>query len=284
MKPAVESITSPPLQSFSCLSLDLPAFHNTYHRHPEVELTLIQEGSGQRLIGDSLSPFHPGDLVLIGSDLPHQYQSEGADRARAKVIQFSADRFGSEFFQMSEFRPIGAMLQRAARGLDFTSSDAGVISRDIEGLFQLPAGSARAIRLIEILSGLSEKTPSQLASVEFSQQISTKSVARLDRTIRYIEEMTEQGHPIHLQQVADVAALHPQSVSRFFHQHVGMSFQRYLQTVRIGKATRRLLETDDPISMIAIDVGYISQSNFNRQFQEIHQTTPRDFRKALAKS
>lgn len=281
MRAIVESISASPVQSFTCLSHDLEAFHNDYHRHGEIELTWIEEGPGKRLIGDSLEPFSPGDLVLIGSNLPHQYQSEGVGRARAKVIQFAANWWGAGFDQLPEFRALAELILRAKRGLAFSVLETEEVTSLISELFALPEGFGRAILLLQILERLSSAPSRSLASVGFSDQVSSRSVERLRRMIELIDQRTDLGEPVPLQDVASAAALHPQSVSRFFQQQTGMSFQRYLQTIRIGKASRRLIESNDPVSIIALDVGYATQSNFNRQFLEIQGRTPTAYRREI---
>ncbi|MEM9017097.1 MAG: AraC family ligand binding domain-containing protein, partial [Verrucomicrobiota bacterium] len=148
MRVVVETITSSPQQSFTCLGLDLEAFDNDYHRHVEIELTWIEKSSGKRLIGDSLETFSEGDLVLIGSNLPHQYRSEGSGPARAKVIQFPPDWLGERFGKWPEFREIPDLLQRAARGLVFSRDTSAEVTPLIAELFTEPEGFDRAISLL----------------------------------------------------------------------------------------------------------------------------------------
>ena len=281
MRAVIENITASRRQAFACLSHDLEAFDNDYHRHVEIELTWIEESSGKRLIGDSLETFSGGDLVLIGSDLPHQYRSEGSGRARAKVIQFPPDGWGDRFGELPEFREINDLLERASRALVFSPHASEEITPLIAELFALPEGFDRAIALLRILEALASAEARPLASIGFSGQVSSRSIDRLGRIMKLIDRRTELGETVSLKDVASVAALHPQSVSRFFLQHTGMSFQRYLQVTRIGKAARKLIETDDPISTIALDVGYSTQSNFNRQFLEVHEMTPTEYRRGV---
>src|ERR1700680_4798200 len=74
-----------------------------WHYHPEFELTLILESSGQRLVGDGIDDYGPGDLVLLGPNLPHSWLS-GPVKSRirrihpALVFQFREDFLGNQFF------------------------------------------------------------------------------------------------------------------------------------------------------------------------------------------
>ncbi|MEM1442141.1 MAG: AraC family transcriptional regulator, partial [Verrucomicrobiota bacterium] len=188
---------------------------------------------------------------------------------------------GERFGQWPEFRDIGDLLQRSSRGLVFPQTVTKPITSQMTELFSLSEGFDRAVALLRILEALSSTKARSLASAGFSDQVSTRSVERLGRIMELIDQRTELGEPVPLKEVATVAALHPQSVSRFFQQHTGMNFQRYLQVIRVGKAARKLIETDDPVSSIAMDVGYSTQSNFNRQFLEIHEMTPSEYRREV---
>ena len=98
MKIVFEKILPAAGSSFAILDKRAPTFDGRFHFHPEIEITLIETSSGRRVVGDSIESFAPGDLVLIGENLPHQYVSDSASRkspAQAKVIQFSAPIFSA---------------------------------------------------------------------------------------------------------------------------------------------------------------------------------------------
>ena len=106
MKLVFERVLPSPESSFEILDKRAAAFDGRFHFHPEIEITLIESSSGRRLVGDSIDSFAPGDLVLLGENLPHQYVSNPASSdtvAAAKVIKFRADFAGSDLLRMPEF-------------------------------------------------------------------------------------------------------------------------------------------------------------------------------------
>src|ERR1700733_14523705 len=96
-----------------------PSFPFYWHYHPEYELTLIVDSAGQRLVGDGISDYGPGDLVLMGPNLPHSWRSgAGPERVhRAVVVQFKRDFLGDGFFDLDELSPIARLLERSSSGL-----------------------------------------------------------------------------------------------------------------------------------------------------------------------
>src|SRR5215207_8694186 len=142
MKIVFEKIVPAAGSSFAILDKRAPAFDGRFHFHPEIEITLIERSTGRRVVGDSIEPFAPGDLVLLGENLPHQYISdrtafandglarltkgltkgditlfpekramspfsEPSDEdalARAKVIQFREHFLGDAWLELPEFK------------------------------------------------------------------------------------------------------------------------------------------------------------------------------------
>src|SRR4051812_31891107 len=99
MKIVYEKVVPDTDTSFATVDKRAAAFDGRFHFHPEVEITLIESSSGRRVVGDSIETFEPGDLVLLGDNLPHQYVSNPASRrtvAAAKVIQFRPDFMGND--------------------------------------------------------------------------------------------------------------------------------------------------------------------------------------------
>ena len=243
-----------------------------------MELTAILAGRGQRYIGDHVEEYGPGDLVLVGSNLPHTWRSEGSQPHVALVLQFDPDFAGKDFFKLPELRKVGKLFERSARGLHFGHRLSSEVIAQLESLLdQRPL--ARLAGMLEVLEKLSTgRTMRVLSSPEARSQVREVDETRIAKACTYIETHIEEG--VRLDEVSRLVSMSPASFSRYFKNHTGRTFIDYVNDVRIGKACRMLLETDRPITEIAFESGFSNLSNFNRRFKGLKQMTPRSYRQA----
>jgi AraC-like DNA-binding protein len=274
-------------QSLLCRRFTLPAFAMERHRHPQFELTWIERGVGIRFVGDSAAPFAEGDLVLIGSEVPHTWVSSVAadsgssrkdDSCIASVVQFSATLF--DHAALPELAALQPLLQRASRGLlvcgpahaEVTQRMTKMIAQD--GLGQLE-------NLLGIL-GVLHRAPSELKAIASPVTEPARAVGpnrRIDRVIQWINQnLTE---PLNPQDAALVAHVSPAAFSRFFKRETGKTYTDYVNDVRCAKACVLLRQTAHTIAHIANDCGFSTHSHFNRQFISRLGLTPRQYRSAM---
>jgi AraC-like DNA-binding protein len=268
-------------QSFVAYRRDVPAFEFKWHYHPEYELTLITKGSGKRLVGDSYENFESGDLVLIGSNLPHTWVSDRARKGKsgAVVIQFS-DEFIHSFLQWPEFVGINRLLTDASHGIFFPFRYSKAI---IEKVNALPdqRGAGRITALLAILDQLSNQKPVKLASAYFSSVKGRETEKRINKVCQYIQKQAKG--PISLDKTAALVHLSNSAFCRFFKRVTGKTFSDYVNDVRIGNACTLLTESDKSIATIAFETGFESLTYFNRIFLKKKNITPRDFRKTIGR-
>src|SRR5690606_20036177 len=145
--------------SFTVTRNRYPNFLRVWHHHPELELVLVSQSTGTRFIGDSIEKFGPGDVVLIGKDLPHMWLNDDIyfkDRsdlmAEAIAVHFKEDFLGTGIFSAPEMRHIGALLQRASQGIKFETVSSEILGK-INGLTALEPFE-KAIGLLQILHKL----------------------------------------------------------------------------------------------------------------------------------
>jgi len=161
MNPMFEAVQSDVDSSFRCLRVSCMrlAEDHTWHYHPEYELTYVVSSRGTRFVGDSIQRYEPGDLVLLGPDLPHCWSDDprapGELAPELKVIQFQAAAFGNDFLGLSEAKRLKRLLESSKGGLHFQG---GVARRAGELMGQVAAstGLGRLLKLLEILNVLAE--------------------------------------------------------------------------------------------------------------------------------
>ena len=253
-----------------------------WHHHPEMELTLTLNCSGQRFVGDNVSGFADGDLAIVGGNLPHTWVSQKRiDPSKpysAKVIWFDRDWLMTMGRSAPELSSLVPFCDRAQRGLQFTPSTGMRVRSLIDRLFEVPQRDGLTT-LLELLLLLSRDLDAiSLSSTEVLQKIDAYA-ERMNRVLNYVHRNYEQA--ITIDDLAKIAALSPSGLHRMFKRHVRVSLSNYLINLRIGEACARLASTDVPIGIISEDVGYSSQANFNRHFLRLRSETPSAYRKRL---
>ncbi|NQX01668.1 helix-turn-helix transcriptional regulator [bacterium] len=278
-EPHLENIPLKGPVSFAARQFRLGHFPLNWHRHPEVELTCILRGSGQRYVGDSVEAFQADDLCLLAGGLPHSWTSApGAPGGvKSAVVQFHPAAWGDVFWEMPEMRAINTLLARAQHGLQFTGAVHFKIAAPLEALCVEKSSTRRLLSLLEILH--------QLSAVRSPRTLSLGTVgtapANIDARMHRVLERIHQGRaePLSQAALAREARSSPTAFSRFFRKMIGKTFVNYVNDLRLGEASQQLLETNDSISEIAFRVGFGNLAHFNRRFRLTRGMAPREFRR-----
>lgn len=101
------------------------------------------------------------------------------------------------------------------------------------------------------------------------------TMARAERYIRthFMDNITRED-------VAAVACITPNYLSKQFHSKKGMNLREYINTIRIEEAKRLLLTTSHSVSDVAGMVGYDNISYFSTVFRKYAGMSPVDWRSA----
>jgi AraC-like DNA-binding protein len=280
MKPLFEDIGSKRgANSYVAYRYATSAFPFLWHYHPEYELTLILEGSGERMVGDSHEFFFPGDLVLLGPGLPHTWVS-GMSSA-AVVVQF-AESFIAPILQFPECDRIRQLLARTSQGLSFPATGLG--KGDLmASIMRLPTAKSanRITGLLDVLQALagSRTGARALASPYFQPAAGKKTEGRIGKVFQYIH--LHSSETVSLTEMAALINLSESAFCKFFRRTTGKTFSDYLSDIRIGHACHLLSESDDTISEVAYRSGFESLTYFNRVFLRKKGVRPREFRKGI---
>jgi AraC-like DNA-binding protein len=255
-----------------------------WHYHLEFELTLTVNSLGQRYVGDSIESYGDGDLVLLGSNLPHTWMSQDKLEHRqphvAHVFWIRPDWIHALIDTLDELKPLKPMLVGANRGVVFSPDTAEAVRDRVAGMQDVSA-AMRLVRFIDILTVLADDRDHRLLCAPRPEHdpIRMTDRPRIDRTLEYIHKHYQTD--IAMSDLAELAALSVSGLHRLFKRHTRLTVSEYIAQLRIGKACSLLVSTDKPISSIADEVGYTNLSHFNRQFLAIKRLTPREFRRTF---
>ena len=277
MLPIQEKIARPTESAFHMARRRSAAFGFAWHQHPELELTLIEAGRGQRFVGDHIGEYEPGDLVLIGADLPHTWASHPHQnkQQRAVVVQFHPQWIESVIDSTPEARSIRGLINRSRQGLSFKGPAQRRVAKEMPNMLKTK-GMQRALRLLAVLDDLSRSRGVQTLSSPAYGQASHNADDRIDRVCRFIHEHVSE--PITQADAAELIHMSGPAFSRFFKRRVGKTYIRYVHELRIGHACRLLLESDVPVIDACFASGFNNLSNFNRVFKSIKGTSPKEYR------
>ncbi len=277
MKAILEDIkTNQGISSFHAFRYQVPYFQFKWHYHPEFELTYIVKGNGYRIVGNSYEPFNDGDLVLLGSNLPHTWsgKADGDVNSDAIVIQFSSE-FISSFLELNESLLIKKMLDSSLRGINF-EPDEQLVTKIIE--ITETNGVERILKLISILDILSKKQIKLIAPNTFHNVVSRKSEVRINKVCLFIQNNFQ--NKIYLKEVADLIYLTESNFCKFFKKATGKTYSDYVNEIRVNEASRLLFQSDKTISQISFECGFETLSYFNRVFLNKKGITPSVYRKS----
>lgn len=268
-----ERISMPADASFAWKAISGRHFDAPFHHHPEIELTQITAGQGQRFIGDVVEPFQPWDTVLIGPQLSHAWFSDArCRRSTAVVIQFHPDSLGHGLLHAQDMRQIQALLTEAQGGLVISATTAQQIAPPLATLHSL-SPARRLATLIEVLDSLCQDSNRRcLQATSPVETVSLVDRRRLDDVLRFLH--AEHTRPLTLTETAKVASLGPEAFSRFFRRVTGHTFIETLTQIRLATALTHLRNSTDTIASIAHASGFEDLSNFNRQFRRRYGITP----------
>lgn len=287
MRPLFEKVTIPPGASWSLLDRRLDdGIPFQWHYHPEFELTLTLNSRGQRYIGDNIASYDDGDLVLLGPNLPHTWNSaERIDRSgpHHALVMWFTEAWGKNITTaLAEMHGVGSLLARAGRGIVFSDPLAARVRPIIESIPR-HAAPDRLLRLVEVLAILSVDTAARpiAGTAAYRRNVGSPDRDRIERVLDLIHAHYREH--ITIGALSDVAALSVSGFHRLFRRHTRLTVSDYVTELRIGQACALLVNSQKPIARIADDVGYASLANFNRQFRALKHVTPREFRRSFAR-
>jgi len=251
-----------------------------WHFHPEYELVLNIKSNGTRIVGDSVELFDKYDMVLIAGNIPHCWnyykQNTSLPENHGIVVNFKLESIGEALLSQHELSSLKKLFLEADRGVVFSEED----SKQAENHLKLMVenkGIDKMIGLFNVLKILcSSGKRALLCSENYKLAFDERGNKRMSDVYTYIRENYFKAIP--LEKIAKIAKMSPFAFSRYFKKNSGAGFIEYLNRVRTNKACYLLRETEYSVHDIAMECGFASISNFNKQFRKTEGKSPRDFR------
>lgn len=284
MNPDLEVVQIRRGESFKAWAHGLPFHTVRWHFHPEYEIHHVVETSGHYFVGDYIGEFQPGNLVLTGPNLPHNWVSNVPDGTivplRGRVLQFSHDFMSNAGKVLPELAACADILEISRRGALFSN-----VTAKLAGPLLAELIDAKGVRRLELFMGLvgllsRARDVRALASTKYLPDPSGFMSAGVNAALAYINcHLTE---PFSEGDLAAITGRSASAFSRSFRRHTGMALVQYVNRLRINLACQ-LLMSEEKMSIIEIcyAVGYNNVSNFNRQFRAFKDMPPSRFRALL---
>ncbi|HJW16735.1 MAG TPA: AraC family transcriptional regulator [Flavisolibacter sp.] len=265
---------------FTVFSRIKQEFDFPLHYHEEFELNFIQNAKGaKRVIGDHMEEIDNLELVLVGPNLQHGWFTNKLQGKEVKeiTIQFHRDLIDEKFLQRNQMSFVRIMFEHSLRGILFSQETITAIMPRLKELPQ-KRGFDSVLELLSILHDLStSRNMKTLSDSSFSnaETISYNS-RRVTTVMDYLNKNFEKN--VSLSEAAKLVAMSEVAFSRFFKLRTGKTFVDTLNEVRLGHASRMLIETTQSINEVAYKCGFNNMSNFNRTFKKKKDCTPKEFR------
>ena len=258
-------------------------FNFPIHIHPECELNYIENAKGaQRIVGDSVEDIDDEELVLITNpQLEHAWvdHNNKSTNIHEITIQFHSNLFTEVFLNKNQMISIQKLFQHAQHGVAFTHETIAKVRPLLKTLTCENDSFYSLTKLLIVLHELSlDKDLRELATTRFSS--TSKNSQGDDGKLTKITDYLNQHYSevIRLSDVAEMAHMSEASFCRFIKQHTSKSFIDFLTDIRIGAASRALVDSSSSIAEIGYDCGFNNLSNFNRIFKKKKGVTPHEFR------
>lgn len=253
-------------------------FYYPWHYHAELELTFILSGQGVRYVGNSIENFYEGELVLLGSNLPHSWNTT-ADQEQpvnAIVIYLKEDFLDKNWMQSIEFEGIRNLFALMNKGIKVDNKVAAELKQKFYELLNASPFEKLMI-LLQVLEYLSHNQEYRfLCQQEFTCDFDDTDKTRINAVYNYIQ--THYQEQVSLADIASKLSMSEEYFSRYFSKTMKKPFFEFLNEYKINRACKLLIETDKQISEICYASGFESIPFFYRQFKKFKDCQPKTYR------
>ncbi len=253
-------------------------FYDRFHQHEEIQISIILDGEGDLIVGDTVCHFAPNDVLILDGNMPHLFRSDPTDNGNAHMLSlfFTKDSFGKDFFGLSELRSLETLFRQIESGIKMQGGQSEIKSLFLEIKNASPL--ERLILFLKLLQHIHMSPSAPLASYVSTRSYTETEGERMNNVLNHT--VNHFGREVTLQEIAEIAHLTPNAFCRYFKQRTRKTYFQFLMEVRLEHACRLLRKQPD-LSVLEVSEasGFRNISNFNRKFKAYKGVTPTVFRK-----
>ena len=284
LKPAFEAIEPDFGHSFSYLKFDAEKANkdNIWHYHPELELVYVNGGAGKRQIGSHISYYADGDLILIGSNLPHcGFTDRFTGNKSETVVQMKPDFLGDGFMNIPEMKRIQELFQAAKGGIAFYGQTKKKIGEKLE-ILEYQTDFKKLLSILNILNELANSKEFKVLNASgFSFATEVKDNDRINVVFNHVKNNFREDIP--LEEIADMVSMTIPSFCRYFKKITNKTFVQFVNEYRLVHASKLLAENPMSITEVCFESGFNNFSHFNKSFKAFTGKNPSAYRNELKK-
>lgn len=252
-------------------------FYDQLHQHGEIQISYVEKGSGTLIVGDRINDYKAGDILVIGSYIPHVFRSDARHKEESLMhtLFFNQDAFGKDFFQLADLSSTQNFFKKAEFGMMVLTQKTKIIP-----LFDSLSKQSKVEQissLLLIIHYINKSKTVPLSSFIYRKSFSDDEGKRMGKVYDYA--MEKYGENITLEEIAERANMTKNAFCRYFKKRTNKTFFQFLIEIRIENACKLMLKQPElSIGTIAEQCGFNNIANFNRKFKEIKCCTPTQYR------
>lgn len=252
-------------------------FYDQLHQHGEIQISYVEKGAGTLIVGDSINEYKAGDILVIGSYIPHVFRSDTRvkEESLMHTLFFNQDAFGKNFFQLTDLSSIQNFFNKSEYGMLVVSRKMKIIP-----LFDSLSKQSKVEQissLLLIIHHINKSKTVPLSSFVYRKTFSDDEGKRMSKVYDYA--MEKYCDNITLDEIAERANMTKNAFCRYFKKRTNKTFFQFLIEIRIENACKLILKNPElSIATIADQCGFNNITNFNRKFKAFKQCTPTQYR------
>jgi len=252
-------------------------FYDQLHQHGEIQISYVEKGAGSLIVGDSINEYGAGDVLVIGSFIPHVFRSDARikEESLMHTLFFDENSFGQDFFRLTDLSSTQNFFKKSEFGMMVQSRKSKIIP-----LFNLLSHQNKVEQiasLLMIINQINKSKTTPLSSFVYRKSFTDDEGKRMSKVYDYVMERYQE--PITLDEIAEKANMSKNAFCRYFKKRTNKTFFQFLIEIRIENACKLIVKKPElSIAVIAEQCGFNNIANFNRKFKAFKSCTPTQYR------